>query len=168
MVDLVTGRCKPGKVSRTISRTPFTLDLTVVCMTSAVVPPPGASSDTIVPPAAVANDEIDVRTSVPVVTAPAPVVEQPSSLVREGVHVVEPLQLLLPLSGRSSSSTSPTPNCVHAGCSQDVRDEDSLFNVSPLSPGLLFRPSRGVSRLQLRGYYCRRRWTTSMIRFWVI
>ena len=182
VVDLVTGRCKLGKVSRTISRTPLTMDLTVVCMTSAVVPPPGVSSDTVVPPATVANDEIDVGTSVPVVTAPAPVVEQPSSAVREGVHVVEPLQPLLPLSERSSSSSSPTlpwgaaedlsppfsPNCVQAGCSQDVPDEDSLFNVSPLSPRLLFRPSRGVSRLRLRGYYCRRRWTTSMIRFWVI
>ena len=55
VVDLVTGRCKPGKVSRTVSRTPLTLDLTVVCMTSVVVPPPGVSSDTVVPPATVAN-----------------------------------------------------------------------------------------------------------------
>ena len=58
VVDLVTGRCKPGKVSRTVSKTPLTLDLTVVCMTSAVVPPPGVSSDAVVPPATVANDEI--------------------------------------------------------------------------------------------------------------
>ena len=79
-----------------------------MCTTSVVVPLPGASSDTVVPPATVANDEIDVGTSVPVVTAPAPVVEQPSSPVREGVHVVEPLQPLLPLSRRSSSSSSPT------------------------------------------------------------
>ena len=41
VVDLVTGRCKPGKVSRTVSSTPLTLDLTVVCTTSAVVPLPG-------------------------------------------------------------------------------------------------------------------------------
>ena len=34
-------------------------------------------------------------------------------------------------------------NRVQAGYSQDVPDEGSLFNVSPLSPGLLFRPSRG-------------------------
>ena len=51
----MTGRCKPGKVSRTVSMTPLTLDLTVVCTTSAVVPPPGVSSDTVVPPATVAN-----------------------------------------------------------------------------------------------------------------
>ena len=48
----------------------------MVCTTSVVVPPSGA----------VANDEIDVGTSVPVVSAPASVVEQPSSPVREGVH----------------------------------------------------------------------------------
>ena len=40
VVDLVTGRCLPGKVSRTVSRIPLTLDFTVVCVTSAVVPPP--------------------------------------------------------------------------------------------------------------------------------
>ena len=166
VVDVVTGRCKLGKVSRTISRTPLTLDCTVMCTTSAVVPPPGASSDTVVPPTAVANDKIDVGTSVPVVTALAPVVEQPTSPVSEGVHVVEPLQPLLPLSGWSSSSSSPmlpwgaaedssppfSPNCVHAGCSQDIPDEDSLFNVSPLQDS--FGHLEGVSRLRLRGYYC--------------
>ena len=128
-----------------------------MCTTSAVVPPPGVSSDTVVPPATVANEGIDVGTSVPVVTAPAPVVEQPSSPVREGVHVVELLQSLLPLSGQSSSSSSPTllwgaaedssplfsPNRVQVGYSQNVPDEGSLFNVSLLSPGLLFWPSRG-------------------------
>ena len=145
---------------------------------------PGGPSDTVVPPASVANDKIDVVTSVPVVTAPVPVVEQPSSPVREGVHVVEHLQPLLPLSGRSSSSSSPTlpwramedssppfsPNRVHAECSQDVPDEDSLFNVSLLSPGLLFWPSRGGGGQSppAEGYNCRRRWTISMIRLWVI
>ena len=31
VVDLVTGKCKPGKVSRTVSTSPLTLDLTVMC-----------------------------------------------------------------------------------------------------------------------------------------
>ena len=64
VVDLVSGRCKAGKVSRSVSSTPLTLDLTVVCTTSAVMPPPGVSSDTVVPPATVANKGIDVGTSV--------------------------------------------------------------------------------------------------------
>ena len=76
VVDLVTGKCKPGKVSRTVSRAPLMLDLTVVCTSDAVVPPPGVTSDTVVPPATVASEGIDVGTSVPVVAAPVPVVEQ--------------------------------------------------------------------------------------------
>ena len=41
------------------------------------------------------------------------------------------------------SSPPFSPNCVQVGHSQDVPDEGSLFNVSPLSPGLFFRPPRG-------------------------
>ena len=154
----MTGKCKPGKVARTVSMTPLTLDLTVVCTSSAVVPPPGVSPHVVLPPATVASKVIDIGTSTPVVAAPAPVVEQP------GVYVVElpKPQLpespeLLPLFEQSSLSPSPTlpwgaadessppfsPNRVQAGYSQDVPDEGSLFNVSPLSPGLFFRPSRG-------------------------
>ena len=171
--DLVTGRCKPGKVSRTISRTPLTLDLTVVCTTSAVVPPPGTSSDTVVPPAAVANDGIDVGTSVPVVTAPAPVVEQPPSTVREGAHVVEPLQPLLPLSGRSwgaaeDSSLPFSPNCVQRDALRMFRTKTVCLMCHRCQQDSSFGHLEGVSRLRLRGYYCRRRWTTLMIRFWVI
>ena len=64
---------------------------------------------------------------------------------------------LLPSFGLSSPSPSPTlpwgaaegssppfsPNRVQAGPSQDAPDEDSLFTVSPLSPGLFFRPPQG-------------------------
>ena len=39
------------------------------------------------------------------------------------------------------------PNRVQAGRSQDVSDEGSLFPVSPVSPGFLFRPSRAVQQL---------------------
>ena len=106
IVDLVTGRCKPGKVSRTVSSTPLTLDLTVVCTTSAVVLPPGVSSDTVVPPAIVANEVIDVDASVSVVGTPAPVVEQPSSPVKEGIHVVKLLQPLLPGDGAGAPPRS--------------------------------------------------------------
>ena len=57
VVDLMTGKCKPGKVSRTVSRTPLTLDLTVVCTSGAVVPPPGVTSDTVLPPATEASPD---------------------------------------------------------------------------------------------------------------
>ena len=32
VVDLVTGKCNPGKVSRTVSTSPLTLDMTVMCI----------------------------------------------------------------------------------------------------------------------------------------
>ena len=94
------------------------------------------SSDTVGPPAIVANEVMNVDASVPVVGTPALVVEQPSSTVKEGTHVVKLLQPLLPLSGRSSSSSSPTlpwgtaedssppfsPNRVQVGHSRDVPD----------------------------------------------
>ena len=100
-----------------------------------------------------------IGTNTPFVAALAPVVEQP------GIHArgFPTLRLsespeLLPSFGLSSSSPSPTlpwgaaedsslpfsPNRVQARHSQDVPYEGSLFNdVSPLSPGLFFRPPRG-------------------------
>ena len=142
---------------------------------------PGASSDTVVPPATVANDEIDVGTSMPVVTAPAPVVEQPSSPVREGVHVVEPLQpCFLCLDGRPR-----LPYQRYRGEERKTRHHHIRLTVSRRNALGVFRTKtvclmyhhshqdssfgnlEGVSRLRLRGYYCRRRWMTLMIRFWV-
>ena len=66
-----------------------------------------------------------------------------------------------PLSGQSSpvssqtlawgdagdSSVSLSSNRVQAGHSQDVPVEGSLFHVSPVSPGFLFRPSRAAQQL---------------------
>ena len=40
-----------------------------------------------------------------------------------------------------------SPNRVQAGHSQDVPDEGSLFHVSPVSPGFLFRPLRATQQL---------------------
>ena len=158
VVDLVTGKCKPGKVSRTVSTSPLTLDMTVKCTSGVEVPPPRASTQVVLPPATVAHTVAAAGTSTPFVVTPAPVVEQP------GVHakgfptlqLLESPELLLSF-GLSSPSPSPmlpwgaaedssppfSPNRVQAGPSQDAPDEDSLFTVSPLSPGLFFRPPRG-------------------------
>ena len=158
VVDLVAGQCKPGKVSRTVSTSPLTLDLTVVCTSGVKVPPPGASTQVVLPPATVASAVTAVGTSTPFVAAPSPVVEQPGIHAREfpTLRLSESPELL-PSFGLSSSSPSPTlpwgasedssppfsPNRVQAGHSQDVPDEGSLFNVSPLSPGLFLRLPRG-------------------------
>ena len=65
---------------------------------------------------------------------------------------METVQPSTPLdSGRMSPDSPPTvafydmvdssvplsPNCVQVGKSQDVPNEGSLFNVSPVSPGFL-------------------------------
>ena len=49
------------------------------------------------------------------------------------------------------SSVPLSPNRVPEGRSQDVQDEGSLFNVSPISQGFLFRPSRDDQQLPSDG-----------------
>ena len=154
-----------------------------MCTSGVKVSTPGASTQVVLPPATVAGTVTAVGTSTPFFATPAPVVEQPGMHVREfpTLRLSESPELL-PSFGLSSSPPSPTlpwgaaedssppflPNRVQAGHSQDVPDEGSLFNMSPLSPGLFFRPPQGASLLRLEWSNCRRRWRTLIIRFWVI
>ena len=130
-------------------------DTAYVCTSGVKVPLPRVSTQVVLPPATVASTVTAIGTNTP---APAPVVEQPGIHARELSRPQLPESPeLLPSFGLSSSSPSPTlpwgaaeysllpflPNRVQVGHSQDVPDEGSLFNVSPLSPGLLFRPPRG-------------------------
>ena len=155
MVDPVTGKCKPGKISRTVSTSPLTLDLTVKCTSGVKVPPPGASTQVVLPPATVDHTEIAAGTSKPFVSTPAPVVEQPEVQAKgfPTLRLVESPELLpsfkwlspspsptLPWGAAEDSSPPFPPNRVQSGPSQDDPDVDSLFDVSPLSPGLFFRP----------------------------
>ena len=157
-VDLVTGKCRPGKVSRTVSTSSLMLDLTVMCAPGTEVVRPGAAAQGVLPPGTVANSAPAFDTSKPAVAMPAPVVGQPEPKAKDFPTLRLPESLdLLPSFGLSSSSSSPTlswgtaedssptfsPNRVREGDSPDVPDEGSLFNVSPLSPGLVVRPTRG-------------------------
>ena len=91
-----------------------------------------------------------------------PVVERPQPPLSETPDLLPVVEVATalpssPLSGRLSSvssqmlawgdaddSSAPlSPNRVQTEHSQYVPDEGSLFNVSPVSPGFLFRPSRG-------------------------
>ena len=155
---LLQESAKPGKVFRTVSTSPLTLDLTAMCTPGVEVLQPGASTQVVLPPATVANTVTAVDTSTPFVATPAPVVEQPGMQAKKFPTLrLSESPNLLPSLGLSSSSSSPTlpwgtaedwspsfsPNRVQEGHSQDVQAEDSLFNVSPLSPGLFVRPPRG-------------------------
>ena len=115
------------------------------------------------PTDSVGMSAVDVNTSTPVVTAPGlggsdgrlTSKKSPSGDLSESSE-------LLPSSGRSSSSSSPTlpwgtaenssqsfsPNRVKEGQSQISPSEDSLFNVSPLSP---IEPNRENGKLQPNG-----------------
>ena len=121
--------------------------------------------------ATVTSREVEISTGMSDV-APVPRSKPDSILVGEGVPAVEhsspplseppdPGPVVSPLSGQSlyvssrtlawceagDSSVPLSPNRVQAGHSQDVPDEGSLFHVSPVSPGFLFRPLRATQQL---------------------
>ena len=143
-VDLVTGKCKPGKMIRTVSASPLMVDMTVSCKPEPDSVQHGVNADVLPPTDSVGMSATDVNTSTPVVTAPGGRLtskKSPSGDLSESSE-------LLPSFGWSSSSSSPTlpwdttknsspsfsPNRVKEGQSQISPSEGSLFNVSPLSP----------------------------------
>ena len=107
-------------------------------------------------------------TSTPLVATPAILVGQKTPQVEDfpTLDLSESSELLpsFGLSTSSSSSSSPTlpwgtaedspsfsPNRVREGQSQNDPDEGSLFNVSPLSPELVVRPTREDGATQPEG-----------------
>ena len=139
---------------RTVSASPITVDMTVSCKPEPDHVQQGVNADVLPPTDSVGMSAADVNTSMPVVTAPGlggsdgrhTSKKSPSGNLSESSE-------LLPLFGWSSSSSSPTlpwgtaensspsfsPNRVKEGQSQISPSEDSLFNVSPLSP---IKPNR--------------------------
>ena len=171
-VDLVAGKCKPGKMIRTVSASPLTVDMTVSCKPEPDSVQQGVNADVLPPTDSVGMSAADVNTSTPVVTAPGlggsdgrlTLKKSPSGDLSESSE-------LLPSPGWSSSSSSssslsssssPTllwgtaqnsspsfsPNRVKEGQSQISLSEDSLFNVSPLSP---IEPNRENGKPQPNG-----------------
>ena len=64
-VDLVTGKCKPGKMSRTVSTSPLTLDMTVMCTPEAEILQPEAAAQGVLPQDTVTNTVAGFDTSTP-------------------------------------------------------------------------------------------------------
>ena len=154
-VDLA-GKCNPGKVSRTVSTSPLTLDMTVVCIPEPEIVQPMAVTQGALPPDTVNKTVASFDTSTQAVATPATVVGKPDPQSKDfpTLRLSESSDLLpsFGLSSSSSSSSLPTaaedsspsfsPNRVREGLSQNSSGEGSLFNVSPLSPGLVVRPTR--------------------------
>ena len=126
-----------------------------MCTFGARVPPPGAATQVVLPPATVASTVTAVGTSKPFVAAPVEELPGTQAKVfltlrlsesRLSYSVVRIVVLVsLTHAGRAAEDSSPpfSLSRVHVGHSQDVPDEDSSFRVSPLSPGLFFRTPRG-------------------------
>ena len=69
-VDLVTGKCKPGKMIRTVSASPLMVYMTVSCKPEPDYVQQGVNADVLPPTDSVGMTAADVNTSTPVVTAP--------------------------------------------------------------------------------------------------
>ena len=148
-VDLVTGKCKPGKMIRTVSASPLTVDMTVSCKLEPDSVQEGVNADVLPPTDSVGMSAADVNTSTPVVTAPGlggsdgrlKSKKSPSGDLSESSD-------LLPSFGWSSSSSSPTlpwgtaensspsfsPNRMKEGQSQISPTEDSIGKTESPNP----------------------------------
>ena len=138
-VDLVTGKCKPGKVIRTVSASPLTVDMTVSCNPELDSVQQGVDADVLPPTDTVKMSAADVNTSTPFVTVPPGLGESDGRLTSKkspSGDLSESSELLPSFGWSSSSSSSSSPTLLWgtAENSQISPSEDSLFNVSPLSP----------------------------------
>ena len=146
-VDFVTGKCKSGKVSRTVSTSPLMLDMTVMCTPEPEILQPRAATQGALPPDTVNNTVAGFDTSTPAVATPARVVGQPDPQAKDFPTLCLSSSFsssspAMPWGTAEDSSPSFSPNRVREEHSQNVSGEGSLFNVSPLSPGLVVQLTR--------------------------
>ena len=156
-VDLVTGKCRPGKVSRTVSTSPLTLDLTVLCTPETDILQPGAAAQGVLPPGTVTGFD----TSTPAVATATPVVRQPDPKAKE----VPPLRLsespdLLPSFGLSSPSPSPTlpshPTGYVRGTLRMFRTRVVCLMCHRFHQDSLFGLTGRTEQPRLKGFCCQR------------
>ena len=69
-VDLVTGKCNPGKMIRTVAASPLTVDRIISCKPEPDCVQHGINADVLPPTDNVGMSETDISVSAPVVTAP--------------------------------------------------------------------------------------------------
>ena len=112
-VDLVTGKCKPGKVSRTVSTSPLTLDMTVMCTPEADILQPGAAAQGVLPQDTMTNTVAGFDTCKPAVATPAPVVGQPEPQAKDfpTLRLSESSDLLRRSDCRPRLPRLPHPRC---------------------------------------------------------
>ena len=169
-VDLVTGKCKPGRVSRTVS-TSLTLDMTVMCSPEPEILQPGVAAQGVPPPDTVTNTVAGFDTSTPAVATPAPVVGQPEPQAKDFPTLwLSESSDLLPSFGLSSSSSSPmlpwgtaddsspsfSPNRVREGHSQNVPARVVCLMCHRFHQDSSYGILRRAEQPRLKGFYCQR------------
>ena len=185
-VNPVTGKCKPGRVSRTVSSSPLTLDMTVACTPDPDRMQPEVRAQKVLPADTVNELVTGFDTSMPLVATPAMLVGQKTPQVEDfpTLDLSESSELLpsFGLSTSSSSSSSPMlpwgtaddsrlrfhpTGCMRGNLRANRTRAVCLMchrfrrNLSCVLLGRAERPSR-------RGSCYPRCWMTSMIQFWVI
>ena len=119
-VDLVTGKCNPGKVSRTVFISPLTLDMTVMCIPEPEILQPRAATQGALPPDTVNKTVAGFDTSTPAVATPATVVGQPDPQAKDFPTLrLSESSDLLPSFGLSSSSSSSSSPMLPWGTAED-------------------------------------------------
>ena len=120
VVDLVTGKCKPGIVSRTVSTSPLTLYMTVVCTPDPDPLQPGEVAQELLPADTVNKSVTGFDTSTPFVATPAIVVGQQIPQVKNFPTLnLSEFSELLPSFGLSSSSSSSSSPTLPWGMAED-------------------------------------------------
>ena len=101
-MDLVTGKCKSGKVSRTVSASPLTIDMTVVCTPAPDPVQPGVVAHELPPTETVDKSVTSFDTSTPAIVGG----EQIPQVKKLPTFDLSGSSELLPSFGLSSPSSS--------------------------------------------------------------
>ena len=184
-VDLVTGKCNPGKVSRTVSTSPLTLDMTVVCIPEPEILQTRADPQGTLPLDTVNKTVAGFDTSMLAVATPATVVGQPDPQAKDFPTLCQSP----PTCFRSSDYRPRPPRLPHPHC-RGAQQKTRRLRFHPTGCGRgPFRTflARAVCSMchhlhrdsscgllgraeqpRLKGFCYQRCWGTSMIWFWEI
>ena len=181
-VDLVTGKCNPGKVSslRTVSTSPPTLDMTVVCIPEPEIFQPMAITQGALLPDTVNKTVAGLDTSTPAVATPATMVGKPGPQ-SDNVLTLRPPTCFRCSDYRPRPPRLPHPRCRGAwqrthfhptGCGRDCL-RTAQARVVCLMCDHFHRDSSydlhgRAEQPRLKGFCYQRCCRILMIRFWAI
>ena len=173
-VDIQPSKRRSGKVSRTVSTSPLMLDITVMCTSGVMAPPPGIPTRDVLPLATVVSIMDAVSTSTPLVVPPAPGIERPGMQAQDfSTGRLSKSLEFFPLFRLSSSSAAPTlprdsAKVFRWDISRKFRERIVCSVFHRFHRESSFSLHEGAHRLRLERPCCRRRQMTVWLRIWVI